>query len=1059
MREFLSQLGKSLMTKAALTTWALLLLCVGHSYAQSTIRGKVTDEQGAPLVGVTVMVENTNKGAMTNLDGEYSIEVPAGGTLEFSYIGMVSQRHPIASGQTTLDIKLVEDAAKLDEVVVVGYGTQRRASLTGSVAQIKGEELLTGPATNVSSLLGGRLTGVSSVQESGQPGKDQAALIIRGSIYSATYIVDGMPRSIDDIDPNDIETVSVLKDAAASAVYGLSGAGGVVLITTKRGKIGAPKITYSGSVGGSFNTNFPEFLDGPGYAYWYNKALEMDGKAPIFSKQDVDNMINGTNGWGNTNWVKEVFGTGINNQHSITASGGTEKMNYFASLGYMGQKGNIDNFSYKRYNARVNIGAQFSKNLRFEMGLAGQIGDKRQPGLEAGGSWSSAVGEYAIPWYSIAEQTIFAHPYLPTEIDGVYVGSLNRHDYAYNPLAAIYESGEFKNQVTSLQSNVSLTWNLPWVQGLSLKVSGAYDTSISESKNLSTPYYLMAEVKPTVLSADAKAYKGLQLDPRGNDKINLQEGLYKTSQLVGQFSLNFERQFDKHDVKALALMEIRDNKVNNFGAYGTGLDFVELPELSNTKPNTQMANPIYGSSDHTRSAGLVVRLNYAYDNRYLVELAARYDGSYKFAGMNGSRWGLFPSASFGWRISNESFFENARSVVDDLKIRFSVGEVGADGSVPAYSFLSRLSFTGGYPGVIGGSTVNGLYTSSVANPYLTWERSLSYNAGFDAKLWNGKLGVEFDFFYTYTYDMLTASSGYPPSMGGYYPTYVNDAQEIDTKGVEVTISHDNKVGDFRYGVRLNMSWAHTRYLKYPDAIGTPSYQLHAGKSVYSQLALIAEGLYQSEEEIDNSAWVDGIRPSLGDIKYRDMDGDGVIDAWKDRAFVGRANRPAFTAGLNLYAEYKGIDLSMLFTAGAMFDAQLTGVYYNWVMDNTPFTKIFKDGANAPRYLAENSWTPENRDAKYPRLSIERANDNNGLTSTYWYRDGKYLRLKTMQIGYTLPKKWMSHLGIEKLRVYIEGSNLFTWTGLPEGVDPESPGVNMGYYPQQRTVMGGVSLTF
>ncbi len=1059
MKESLS-LWKTLTGKVLLLATLLVWGGIQSAWAQTTVRGTVTDPEGLPLIGATVVVEETNRGTTTNVNGEYSIDAAQGSTLVFTYIGLTTQKIKVASGMTTLDVQMKEDASALEEVVVVGYGTQRKASLTGSVAQISGEELMTGPATNVSSMLAGKLTGISSVQESGQPGADQAEIVIRGSIYGATYIVDGMPRSIADLDPNEIETISVLKDAAAAAVYGLSGAGGVVLVTTKRGKIGAPKITYNGSVGGSFNANFPEFLDGPGYAYWYNRAMELDGKEPVFSQQDVANMIAGTNGWGNTNWIAETFGTGVNNQHSVTASGGTEKMNYFASLGYLGQKGNIDNFSYKRYNARVNVGAQIAKNLHFQMNLSGQIGDKRQPGLSAGGSWSDQMYDYEIPWYSIAEQAIFAHPYLPIKHNGQYVASMNNHSQPYNPVAAINESGKYQTETTALQSNFNLKWDLPWVEGLSLALTGAYDRTISTNKNLTTPYYMIAEVRPSQLGAEPLQYGGTVVDPRGYTQNKLHESMTQSKQLVGQFSINFDRTFnEKHEVKVLALAEVRDYKSNYFGAYGAGLDFMELPELDNTKVDSSIAKPVYGMSDHTRSAGFVARVNYAFDNRYLVEVAGRYDGSYKFAGMNGSRWGFFPSASLGWRMSNEAFFENARDVINELKIRVSAGEVGADASVPAYSFLSRLSFTSGYPAIIGGSLANGLYTSSVANPDLTWERSRSFNVGFDLRMWEGKLSLEADYFYTYTYDMLAASSGYPPSMGGYYPTYVNDNQEIDTKGVEFTIGHDNQVGDFSYGVRLNMSWARSRYLKYPDAIGTPSYQLHAGKSVYSQKALIAEGLFQTEEEIDNAAWVDGVRPSLGDIKYRDLDGDGVIDPWKDQAFVGRANRPELTAGLNLYAAWKGIDLSMFFTAGAMFDAQLTGTYYNWAQDNTPFTKLFKDGANSPRYLAENSWTPEHTDAEYPRLSINRANDNNGLTSTFWYRDGKYLRLKTMQIGYTFPKKWMSRLGISELRIFAEGSNLFTWTGLPEGVDPEAPGVNLGYYPQQRTIMGGISLTF
>ena len=470
--------------------------------------------------------------------------------------------------------------------------------------------------------------------------------------------------------------------------------------------------------------------------------------------------------------------------------------------------------------------------------------------------------------------------------------------------------------------------------------------------------------------------------------------------------------------------------------------------------------PIYGSSTQSRSVGFVARVNYAYDSRYLIELSGRYDGSYKFAGnVKGSRWGFFPSASVAWRMSNEPFFEPAKSVLNDLKIRASFGEVGMD-DVSAFSFLSRLGLTSPqYSAIFGGTPVQGYQTVAVANPLLTWERQRSVNLGFDAIFWQRRLGIEFDAFYTYTYDILAATTGYPASMGGYYPTYSNN-NAIDNRGVEVTFSHDNKVGNFTYGARLTVSWARAKYVKYADAYGTPSYQRVTGSLVNSDLVLVADGLFQTEEEIDNSPWYDGKRPDLGDIKYKDIDGDGVIDAWKDRTYSGRSNRPELTGGLSLYGAWKGIDFSLMFTGGALFDVALTGIYYNGVMDSTPFTKMFKRDSNAPVYLAEGSWTPENPNAEFPRLSISRSNDsNNALASTFWYRDGKYIRLKTAQIGYTFPEKWMKVIGVQKLRIFVEGGNLFTISGLPKGIDPESPGVNLGYYPQQRTIMGGLSITF
>ena len=1033
-------------------------LGLANAMAQTTLNGKVTDAKGEPLAGVAVLVVGTTNGTMTISDGTYSISVDPGDELEFSCLGMTTVRQKY-SGEPVLNITMTEDNLYLDEVVVVGYGAMSKASLTGSVSQVQGDEILKGPATNISSVLAGKLTGVSSVQESGQPGQDQAALRIRGSLYDVKYIVDGIPRSIDDIDPNEIESISILKDASAAAVYGLGGAGGVIIVTTKSGNVGATTINYTGSAGISMNANYPEFLDAPRFAYYYNRALELDGQQPIFSQEDVQSMINGTNGFGNTNWIDETFGTGVNTQHNITVSGGNEKVRYFASLGYMHQKGNVDNFNYTRYNARVNLDANIAKNLVFKFGIAGQVGDQRTPGLQAGGSWNSDMSEGSIQYYSIAEQAVYAHPYLPITYDGEYVGSVDNSGFVYNPIAAINESGKYKTVNTNIQTTASLQWNLPWVKGLNLKFTGSYDKSFTVSKNLSTPYYMRRAVTPTSLGDGTLHYGDMTVDPRSNTENKLVEGLGQSQQIVGQASINFDRTFGKHDVKALALMEITDYKYNNFGARGKGLAFVELPELGQVEEgDTDSGLPVYGSSSQSRSVGFVARVNYVYDDRYLVEISGRYDGSYKFAGnVSGKRWGFFPSASVAWRISNENFFSPAKHVLNDLKIRASFGEVGTD-NVSPFSFLSRLG-NAGYTAIFNGTPVQGFSTSAVANPLLTWERQRSVNAGFDAIFWNRKLGIEFDAFYTYTYDILAATTGYPASMGGYYPTYSNN-NAVDNRGVEITVSHDNKVGDFEYGARLTVSWARAKYVKYNDAYGTPSYQQRTGSLYNSSLVLVADGLFQTEEEIDNSPWYDNTRPSLGDIKYKDIDGDGVIDAWKDRTYSGRSNRPELTGGLSLYGAWKGLDFSLMFTGGALFDVALTGIYYNGAMDSTPFTKIFKRGANAPVYLAEGSWTPENPNADFPRLSVSRSNDSgNALASTFWYRDGKYIRLKTAQIGYSFPEKWMKVLGVQKLRIFVEGGNLFTWSGLPKGIDPESPGVNVGYYPQQRTIMGGINITF
>lgn len=1021
-------------------------------HAQVSVTGTVTDSQNDPLIGASVAVKGTSNGAITDLNGQYQLKVPnANVTLVFSFIGYDKQEVALR-GKTKLNVVLKENALSLDEVVVVGYGTQKKSSLTGAVSQIRGDQLLKAPSTNVSSLLGGRLPGVQSVQTSGQPGEDQASLTIRGSIYGATYIVDGMPRSINDIDPNDVETISVLKDGASAAVYGLKGAGGVVIITTKKGRDGKSQISYSGSYGISQNANFPEFLDGPSYAYYYNKASEMDGNKPVFTQSDIAKMINGddSDGWGNTNWIKKTFGTGHNQQHSVTAQGGTDKMKYFTSVGFMGQDGNIKNYTYKRYNLRTNIDADIANNWKLNVGVAGQVGRKNNPAYPAGGSGEG--GDY---WMSVARQAIASCPYLPEEYNGLPVATPNSANQPNSPIAAVTKSGEFKTNIFDLQSNITLQYNVPGVKGLNAKFTGAYDFESSRNKNLSTPYYVMLAKKPDTTNPNISYTK--VLDARNTSFLALGEGLTEFTQLVGQGSLNYITTIaKKHHVDAMLLLELRDRKSNNFSAYGKDLSFAELPELSFSKPAD---NPIGGSSYHSRSVGYVLRAKYDYNDTYLAEFTGRYDGSYKFSGnVSNKRWGFFPSFSAGWRMSNEDFMKNLENI-DNLKLRASVGLLGNDG-VPAYSFLSTYSNSGAV--VLGNIRQNSMATGVIANPNLSWECTLSYNAGFDLSMWKGLLGLEVDAFYNYTYNILTfMGSGYPPSMGGYYPSFENYSK-IDGRGIEVLLNHKNHIGTgkraFNYGASLNITYAKSRWLRYPDSPNVPDYQKSTGKDYGAKFGWTAAGLFQSEEEIDNSPRIfGGDRARPGDIKYVDINGDGNI-GYEDRGFVGRSNRPELVGGLNLFGDWCGIDFNAQLTGGAICDVSLTGTYYNGYDDSTIFTKAFKDG-NSPRYLVENAWRPDNTGGTYPRLTINDPHNNNGLGSTFWFRDGKYIRLKSIQIGYTLPQSLMNRVGINKLRMFVQGSNLLTLSGLPQGVDPESPGVNNGYYPQQRTFMTGINLTF
>ena len=1053
--------------KRILVCLLLALLACPAALAQALLSGRVTDQSGAPLAGVTVLVKGTSNGTMTGADGTYSLQARRGDVIEFSCLGLATQERTF-DGRSGIDVTMQEDALFLEDVIVVGYGTAKKETLTAAVSAIKGDELLKAPATNVSQVLAGKLSGISSVQESGEPGLDQASLRIRGSVYGVAYVVDGFPvDNINDIDPADIESVSVLKDGASAAVYGLQAAGGVIIITTRKGDKGDTRITYNGSVGASMNANFPRFMNGPQFAYYYNLAQMMDQLAsgaiasedeyvPYFTESNVKAMLNGdpSDGWDNVDYISRVFGTGITQKHNITVQGGSDNTRYFVSAGYLGQQGNIEGYDYRRYNFRANIESRIAKHLVFNAGLSSVIGRRETPRFLSGGS--DGDNGYEVGWFSIAHQVIGMHPYLPEKWDNWYTGAIaNNQAFPNSPLAALYESGTKTTKSFNGIINGSLTWEIPWVKGLQAKVSGSYDYLDSYNKNVDTPYYTVVRTR----SEDGTwGWSNPMVDVNGaSDGIKDGEGTWYQQTITGQAGLNYAGTFGKHNVEALLLAELRDFQTNNLSAYVKNLPFAQLAELGNGTPT---ASPVSGSSNASRSAGYVGRIRYNYDEKYLAEFTGRYDGSYKFAGMTSTRWGFFPSASLGWVISKESFMQGV-SALDNLKLRASVGLLGNDGVSP-YMFLSK--YAAGtkivYPG---GAAVPSYYTSGIPNKDLTWEKTLSWNVGYDLSLWNGLLGMEVDAFYNYTYDILSWNGGgHPSSMGGYYPTYVN-GNSIDSKGIDVLVNHRNSfqlgTKPFYYEVAGTLTWSKTRWLKYNDEPNVPEWQKVTGTTYGSHWGWLADGLYMSEEDIDNSAWY-GTRPCIGDIRYVDLNGDGQID-WQDRGIFGKSNRPELTYGLNLNMGWNGFDANLQFTGGALFQVSMTGTYFNENDDNTIWTQTFKEGGNSPLFLIENAYSLDNPNGTFPRLTLSTTGHggDNGLSSSFWWRDGTYVRLKTAQIGYTLPQSFTRRWSVEALRIFIEGNNLFTIDGLPEGIDPESPGVNNGYYPQQRNVMGGITLTF
>lgn len=1011
------------------------------------VKGKVVSDKGEPVIGATIRVKNAETtGTTTDFNGEFSLNgVPPNAILLISYVGFKSIEYPV-SGRSELNITIYEDPELLGEVVVVGYSTQRKIHVTGSVAQVSSKDILKVPMPNVSQLLTGKLPGVVFQQGSGQPGLDDAAMLVRGygtfNNSSPLFLVDGVERSFSHIDPNDIESVSVLKDAAAAAVYGVKGAHGVILVTTKRGKKDSkPLITYNGSMTISKNTQLPEFLTGTEYAYWHNRANELDGNRKWFSDEQIAMMTNGdpSDGLENTNWQKEFLDKlAPATQHNISVNGGTENVRYFASLGMMLQEGIVKDMKFERYNVRTNLDMNPNKHWTISLNLAGRMEKSNTPG-------SISYGKQAL--FNPISQALYMYPFLPFEYKGLPTGSSYM---TLNPFAAAELSGFQKGTNTMIETSAQVSYSPSFVDGLKLSLFGSYDRKYSDSKNFATPYTLY-----TYLPESAEYSKTI------SDGFLKDGSMYQNSDnfdyMVIRPSIEYEKDLGKHHVGGLFLFEWQKGNTNTMFASRWGYPLTDLPELSFGQTFPPISNS--GGSDESVRAGYVGRINYSYASKYLLEVAFRQDASYKFP--KHSRWGFFPSGSIGWLVSEEGFFKERFKNVNKLKMRLSAGLLGQDNVTP---FLYEQYFNlSSQPVIALGNNLSALYglMSSTSYPSvdLTWEKTRIYNLGVELSMWNGLLSVELDGFYKYTYDILQNIGGvYPSSLGGNYPTIENSGS-VDVKGFELQLAHRNQIGAFEYTVSGNLSYSKNRILSMVETESIHPWQSMIGKSVGQRLTYMATGLFQTEEQLKNSpAPPGGGYKRLGDIMYRDMNGDGKLTRQDDMAVGTRPDMPEMMYAFSFDCKFKNFDFSMMWQGAALNDIMLSGMYDHGIPDNTIFTTAFYgNGYNSPRYLLENSWTPENTNARYPRLSLI-PSGGNSLDSSWWIEDGAYLRLKNLSIGYTIPQSILSKANIQNLRVYVAGTNLLTFAKF-KYLDPESPSVNNGYYPQQRTFSFGLNLTF
>lgn len=973
---------------------------------QRNVVGTVRDGSGQPLIGVDVSEKNTLNQTSTDDNGRYSISTTGQNpVLVFNYLGFESIEISVSSENH--DVVLQESAFALNDVVIVGYGTQKKENLTGSVSAVEGEELAKRPVMRASAALQGLAPGVTVTQRSGEPGSDGGTIRIRGigtlGNSNPLVLVDGVEENIDGVDPNDIENISILKDAASASIYGSRAANGVVLITTKKAKANKLSIDYKNYFGWQEFTELPEYADGYTYMSKLNEAYENMGRTPLYSEEYLaeyqDNYLTNPDQYPNVDWQDEVFtGSGALQNHYLSISGG-QMVKIYSSFGYQDQKGILPGFQSKRYSLRLNANMDVLDNLQAAVMLNGRHSPLHSP-ADAG---AILQGVNRTP-------PIFASQFS----DGRYGAGMN----GSNPLAQSITGGSGLNTYDSFRSTFQV--NYQPIDVLDFELSYTPDFSWSNGKRFTQ-------------AIDTYDFDGTSpaftVPVRSTLNQSSNRSLTNTLRLLGRF----EKRFDDHDVKLLAGGE---QIAYNYQSLNAGREDYPFPEYQQLDAGSIEYMTNSGSATEWSLRSFFSRLNYSYKDKYLVEANVRVDGSSRF--YTGYKWGTFPSFSVGWRLSQESFLENA-SWLNELKLRASWGQLGNQ-LIGDYPFASVINLGQSYN--YGGGPVDGGTQLNMANELISWEATTSSNIGLDMSVLDNKLGFSFDYYKRLTSEILLQLP--IPALIGQNEPYQN-AGEVKNTGWDLSVFYNQSAKPFKYRLGLNLSDVKNEIVDLRGAgpiISAYTFN-QEGYPINTLFGYQALGLFQTEEEVENSPEQIGIY-GPGDIKYLDVDGDGKIGP-EDRKPIGNTI-PRYTFGFNFFGEYKGFDLSFLiqgiFDTDVMLERDAAWAFYN---------------AGKIKTWQLDAWTPENTDAAYPRLIAERTH-NNFERSSYWVYDASYIRLKNLQLGYTFPQQLISRTPFSKIRIYATGDNLFTKHDMPQGWDPERPNGDVGAYPIAKTFTFGLNIT-
>lgn len=981
-------------------------------------KGVVKDAQGETIIGASVVVKGTTNGTITGFDGDFTLEsAKKGDILEISFVGYVSQE--VKWNGEPLKITLKEDTKTLDEVVVVGYGVQKKANLSGSVASVDKEQLQNRPIQNVSSGLQGLMPGVIITGTNGAPGMDSGSIRVRGTgtlnTASPYILIDGVEsETMSSIDPNDIESISVLKDAASAAIYGSKAANGVILITTKRGSTGKPKISYSGYVSFQNATNMIDRLSSYEYASMYNQALQAEGKAPRFTDEEIQKFKDGTDPlYPNTDWYDLAYKTGIQHRHNLNIAGGTENVRYMGSIGYLNQTGVLPNAGREQFNARTNLDMKITKRLSAKLNLA-YIKNAYDDASSAyyGGSSDQII-----------RQLNLIAPWIVARYDDGTWGTISDG----SPIAWLDSGMKVTRDNHNFTGMASLDYKI--LDCLTFTATGSY------VNNMQNYTYFQKFIQYNANKA--------------SDPNSLDERYYTWNRTNYDLLLNYDQTFGKHNIKGLAGWHTEKYNYKELTAYRKDFPNNDLTDINAGDAASQT------NSGYTRELAMLswfARVNYDYAGKYLFEANIRADASSRFA--EGHRWGYFPSFSGAWRISEESFMEGARSWLSNLKIRASWGMLGnQDALSDYYPALNTYNIGATYP--FGGALNSGYYQSSYKLSTITWEKATTWGVGLDFGFLNNKINGSLDFYNRKTTGILMQVS--VPTEFALNP-YTDNVGSMNNKGVELNIGYNDRWGDWTFGVAANFAYNKNEILDLggADYLDTGYNQRNAvGQSINAYYIYKTDGFFNSQEEADaftakygNPFGAGGFK--AGDLKYVDTNGDGKLNG-DDRVYTN-STEPVYTFGLNLTAGWKGFDLSLMFN-GAAKVARL--------FDSHEVYGAFSGDAGHPASIWKDAWTETNKDASMPRIFTDTNSPSSSRSaqSTFWLQNTNYLRLKNLQFGYTLPKSLLSNWGVENVRFYYSVENLFTIDNMKISIDPEATSQRLSSYPLLRTHAFGVNITF